>query len=153
MTERYKLMEDIHNPANAHILDTVLDKEIPFEDKEAIMNLLNKQGEQIKQKDTQIDNLLSENRKYVFKLGKCSKKIVDLKNSKPSQYIQGKINLLGGLAIKSNEIIFHLSRGVSEDGSTAGDKEILDLVNDMENYQFIDIDIEEKELERVVRVR
>lgn len=70
-----------------------------------------------------------------------------------SPYIQEKINLLGRLAMKSTKITFHLSRGCSADGSTAGDEELLDLINHIKKHELNCIDIEEKELERIVRLR
>ena len=69
-----------------------------------------------------------------------------------SEYIQNKINLLGSLAMKSTEVIFHVPRGPGETTS-AGDKEILDLINHIKQHELNTIDIEEKELERIVRIR
>ena len=54
--------------------------------------------------------------------------------------------------MKSTEVIFHVPRGLGETTS-AGDKEILDLINHIKQYELNTIDIEEKELERVVRIR
>ena len=68
-----------------------------------------------------------------------------------SEYIENKIRLLGSLALKSTEVVFHVPKGASENAS-AGDKEILELINHMIQYN-INIYVEEKEFERVVTIR